>query len=139
MVFPGNRPGGPIAMPNLTPLVDVMLVVLVVVVATFPMLQRPLVLPLPQATWCGPEAYAPRPPPIELSLDAANHLRWNGVPLPLGAVAAQLQVFSTLPAQQRPTVRLRTTGDTDYQALSEVMVAVDNAGLMSGLGIDADD
>ncbi|WP_457320818.1 ExbD/TolR family protein, partial [Stenotrophomonas sp. P5_B8] len=83
--------------------------------------------------------YAPRPLPIELSLDAANHLRWNGVPLPLGAVAAQLQVFSTLPAQQRPTVRLRTTGDTDYQALSEVMVAVDNAGLMSGLGIDADD
>jgi hypothetical protein len=36
-------------------------------------------------------------------------------------------------------VRLRTTGDTDYQALAEVMVAVDNAGLMSGLGIDSDD
>lgn len=60
-------------------------------------------------------------------------------PAAVGRSGRALQVFSTLPAQQRPTVRLRTTGDTDYQALSEVMVAVDNAGLMSGLGIDADD
>lgn len=138
MVFTGSSARGLMAMPNLTPLVDVMLVVLVVVVATFPVLQQPLPLSLPRGTWCGPDAYGPHPPPIELSLDAANQLRWNGLPLPLSALPMQLQAFSGVPAQQRPTVLLQTAGDTDYQAMAQVMVAVDNAGLISRLGVSWD-
>src|SRR3546814_9424746 len=70
---------------NITPLVDVLLVLLVIFMMTAPVLSRPIPLTLPQSAPPDAERLPP-PEPIRLRIDAAGGLSWNGNATSLSAL-----------------------------------------------------
>ncbi|HZH42990.1 MAG TPA: biopolymer transporter ExbD [Lysobacter sp.] len=112
----------PIAAINITPLVDVMLVLLVIFMLSVPLLTRTLVTALPQS---GPA----RPTPAEpLALD----VRADGYLLE-GRMhdAATLQAVLAERVRRQPdaTLLLRAGGDVDYQAVATALAAAQHSGV----------
>ncbi|KAG0752182.1 hypothetical protein G6F24_013748 [Rhizopus arrhizus] len=90
MAFSSAGRSGPLAEINVTPLVDVMLVLLIIFIVTAPIVARPIAVQLPQATDRTIDRPEP-PPPIELRLDASNQLSWDGQPMAISDLQARLQ------------------------------------------------
>jgi len=85
---PSADPYRPMAEINVTPLVDVTLVLLVVFIITAPLLTYAIKLDLPAAQ--AAPAGAP-PAAIDVSIDAAGRLYWNGTALEADALEARLK------------------------------------------------
>ena len=95
---------------NMTPLVDVMLVLLIVFIITVPVLQHAVPLSLPSAN-SAPEQL--KPDHIQIAIDAQGQTFWNGQP-----VAAE-----ALPE------RMRTDRNVRYDAVARTLAAAQQAGL----------
>jgi biopolymer transport protein ExbD len=109
---------------NVTPLVDVMLVLLVIFIITAPLLARALKLDLPQAD--APPA-AVQPQTIQLAVDAAGAMRWNGEPVDGQELAARLaKVASESP---QPELHLGADRAVRYEHVAAVLAAAQKAGL----------
>jgi biopolymer transport protein ExbD len=108
---------------NVTPLVDVMLVLLILFMISAPLVMQRLDLPLPQAT--------PRPPivtsKLELQLDAAGEVWMDGRELSRAALRGVL----TLEAARgdAPILSIDASPEAPYQAVAEVLSLAQNAGL----------
>ena len=121
----GNRE--PLADINVTPLVDVMLVLLIIFIVTAPMLARPIVVDLPQRTPQQLVQAAP-PEPIALRLDADGQVFWNASPLPLQQLQARLsEEMQVASGQQQPELRITASPDAQYAVLAKVLAAAKNA------------
>ena len=127
MAFSTAGRSGPLADINITPLVDVMLVLLIIFIVTAPILARPIDIALPQRIDRPVDRV--EPPPIELRLDAASQLTWNGVPVAVAVLPARLQAEADAHAGQVPELRIATDPAADYQALVTVLAAADAAGM----------
>lgn len=119
---------GPLADINITPLVDVMLVLLIIFIVTAPIVARPIDIALPQRVDRPVDRVEP-PPPIELRLDAASELSWDGVPIAPAVLPARLQAEADAHAGQVPELRITSDPAADYQALVRVLAAADAAGM----------
>ena len=71
MAFTSNSGGGPMADINVTPLVDVMLVLLIIFMVTVPPLSYPIQVDLPQPSNVPPPPSNP-PPAIRIRIDAGG-------------------------------------------------------------------
>jgi len=120
----GHAPAQPMAEINVTPLVDVMLVLLVIFIITAPLLARALKLDLPQAD--APPALV-QPQTIQLTIDASGSLRWNGEPLENEELASRLAAA----ARQTPPPELHLGADraVRYEHVAAVLAAAQKAGL----------
>jgi biopolymer transport protein ExbD len=111
---------------NITPLVDVLLVLLVIFMITAPAVTRTIGLDLPQPT------PRPSPPPeaIELRIDASGAVRWDGAEQPLSALQGLLEVERQRHAEGRqPLLKIDASDDADYQAVATVLAAARSAGM----------
>jgi len=126
MAFGGFEPGSsqPMSEINVTPLVDVMLVLLVIFIVTAPLLTHAVRVDLPQA---AARPAPQKPQTIALAIDGEGRVFWNTQPIAL----AELRVRLTQEAarQPQPEVHLHADRNTRYQELAEVMAAAQNAGL----------
>ncbi|MCW0377517.1 Biopolymer transport protein ExbD [Xanthomonas sacchari] len=120
----GNR--GPLAEINVTPLVDVMLVLLIIFIVTAPMLTRTITMDLPQRTH-APLRLLPPPEPIQLRLDASGQLFWNAAPLSFRDLQPRLQEAMAQAAGNPPELRIDASPDADYEAMAKVLAAAKNA------------
>lgn len=114
---------------NLAPLVDVLLVLLALVIATLPMAQAAAVLPLDQRTACPPGPGHALPAPIALHVDAAGGVFWDGRPLDDPALQRALAQLRQLPSAQQPVLHLTTADQTDYGDMARVLLAIQQRGL----------
>ncbi len=80
MAMSSFRGKGVIAYINVTPLVDVLLVLLVIFMVTAPMVSQKVKMDLPQASAELPVQSSPQKP-IHLKIDQNGQIYWNGVPL----------------------------------------------------------
>lgn len=114
----------PLSEINVTPLVDVMLVLLVVFIVTAPLLTHSIEVNLPQAST---QANHEKPETITLAIDGAGHLFWNNAPIDRAALSQNLHIA----AQRRPqpVLYVRADRDTRYQLIAEVMAGADRAKL----------
>lgn len=109
---------------NVTPMVDVMLVLLVIFILSAPLLTPAIKLDLPRA----PAAAAQQPAvAIVLSIDAKGRIFWNDAPLAALELAARLAQAATLTPQ--PELQLRADKETRYEAVAQVMAAAQSKGL----------
>jgi biopolymer transport protein ExbD len=118
--------GRPLADINVTPLVDVMLVLLIIFIVTAPMVAVPIPVDLPQRS----ERWVPRPdppPPIELRVDAGNQLFWNGQPIGRATLQAQLQEQAQAHAGNLPELRIDASPDAQYEVMAQVLADASNA------------
>lgn len=123
----GNS-GRPLADINVTPLVDVMLVLLIIFIVTAPMVSVPIPVDLPQRTEKVVQRLDP-PPPIELRVDASDQLYWNGELLAIGDLQARLQAQADLYEGNQPELRIDASPDAQYQVMAKVLVAANNTSM----------
>ncbi len=127
MAFGGFEQGDnsqPMSEINVTPLVDVMLVLLVIFIVTAPLFTHAIRVDLPQT---DAQPTPKKPETVALALDADGGLSWNGETVTLADLAPRLIEAAT--KQPQPEIHLYADHDTRYQALAEVMAAVQTAGL----------
>ncbi|GIL05225.1 biopolymer transporter ExbD [Betaproteobacteria bacterium PRO7] len=120
----GTSPSQPMAEINVTPLVDVMLVLLVIFIITAPLLSYAIKLDLPDAR--APAANAASDA-IKLSIDADGRVFWNSEPLGEGELAPRLAAAARQSPQ--PELHLRADKGTRYERIAAVMSAAQEAGL----------
>ena len=121
---PSADPFRPMAEINVTPLVDVTLVLLVVFIITAPLLTYAIKLDLPAAQ--AAPAGAP-PAAIDVSIDVSGRLYWNGVALDAKSLDARLkQAAQQLP---QPELHLRADRSARYEFVAQLMSAAHQAGV----------
>ncbi len=105
MAFGGldhQEAAAPMAEINMTPLIDVMLVLLVIFIITAPLLTHAIRLDLPKVASASAREL---PDTITLSIDADGHLFWDATPLSQDALAARFRAAAAQP--QPPELHLR--------------------------------
>jgi biopolymer transport protein ExbD len=117
-------PSQPMADINVTPLVDVMLVLLVIFILTAPLLSYSIKLDLPNDPAPASE---PAPATVRLSIDADGAVYWDGEPVS----DAQLTARMTEAAKNitLPELHLRADKATRYERISFVLSTAQQAGL----------
>lgn len=113
---------------NVTPLIDVMLVLLIIFMVTAPMMSYEIQIDLPQPSKNKVEQEKEPPPPIRLRIDAGGQLFWDNSPLPKSALQPSLMVESSRDPQ--PTLELETSPDVRYEVLAEVLATAKNSGMI---------
>ncbi len=110
---------------NITPLVDVMLVMLVIFMIAAPVFSKAIPLNLPQT---GPDQPDP-PPPIELRIDAAGEVFLGGQPMPVSALSSVFSAERERAGTQPVILSIDANGEADYQVVAKVLAVAQNAGL----------
>jgi len=127
MAFSSNSGGGPMADINVTPLVDVMLVLLIIFMVTAPILSYPIDVDLPQKVLNPPPQTKEPPPPIRLRIDASGQVYWNDSPTPISALKSMMTTEVERDPNNQPTLEVDTNGDADYGVLAKVLAIARNA------------
>jgi biopolymer transport protein ExbD len=122
MAFSSGGGGGPMADINVTPLVDVMLVLLIIFMVTAPTLSYPIDIDLPQKST--------NPPPIALRIDAAGQVYWNEAAQPISALENLMEVEVNRDPTNQPQLEIDTSPDADYGVLAKVLASAKNAGMI---------
>ena len=109
---------------NMTPLVDIMLVLLVIFIITIPVMQHAVNVELPRAS---NQVNTAKPETIRLDVDASGAYFWNDAPLQDNDLAAQLATA----AGAQPQAELHIRGDraVRYERVARVMAAAQRAGM----------
>src|SRR6185369_4745241 len=114
----GGSTGGVMAEINVTPLVDVMLVLLIIFMITAPLAAHKIKVELPIASLERPPEDAASQP-ITLTVKDTGDLFWNDEPITEATMIAQLRVAAQ--RQPQPEVQIRADKDTEYQVIQTVM------------------
>jgi biopolymer transport protein ExbD len=130
MAFTTGGGAGPMADINVTPLVDVMLVLLIIFMITVPMLSHKIPIDLPQPTPPPPVPPPPPPEPIKLVVQSNGQLFWNEEPVTEEALQAQLRVIGGKPKHQQPELDIKPDRNAKYQLVASVMADAKNAGMI---------
>jgi len=123
----GGSTGGVMAEINVTPLVDVMLVLLIIFMITAPLAAHKIKVELPIASLDRPPEEAASQP-ITLTVKDTGDLYWNDEPITEATMQAQLRVIAQ--RQPQPEVQIRADKDTEYQVISTVMGDAKGAGIV---------
>ena len=128
----GGNKGGPKGDINVTPLVDVMLVLLIIMMLVAPMLQKGVNLKLPEATntMDKPETQEQ----TVVAVDSANQLYVNGIQV--SKVDFADRVKETLEEKTEKVVLIKGDVDASYSAIMQAMddlraVNIENIGLIT--------
>ncbi|NUS37678.1 MAG: biopolymer transporter ExbD [Lysobacter sp.] len=127
MAFSTNSGGGPMADINVTPLVDVMLVLLIIFMVTAPILSYPIDIDLPQKVLNPPPQTKEPPPPVRLRIDASGQVFWNDSPTPVSALKSMMETEVERDPSNQPTLEIDTNGEADYGVLAKVLATARNA------------
>ena len=116
----GNKEdGAPMAEINVTPLVDVMLVLLIIFMITTPLMNHKVKVALPEATLVKKEEKKQQIPPITISVTETGELFLNDEPTTKQAIESRLSVEAqTVP---QPTLQIRGDKTTAYHLVSDIV------------------
>lgn len=109
---------------NMTPLVDVMLVLLIIFIITVPVINHAVNLNLPRASSQPTDL---KPPHVTLSIDADGGLRWDEAALSESQLALRIQEAAA--RQPQPELHLQADRNTRYEKIAQVMSMAQRAGL----------
>ena len=123
----GNDSGGPMAEINVTPLVDVMLVLLIIFIVTAPIVTYPIEVDLPQRVINPPPQLRDPPPPIDLRIDASGQVSWNNSPVATTELQAKMENEVQKDPTNQPELRIDANPDAQYDVMAKVLAAAKNA------------
>lgn len=109
---------------NMTPLVDVMLVLLIIFIITVPAIQHSIKLDLPNAANRPNDAQAPH---INVGIKANGSLSWDGLPIASNQFVEKITAASA--AQPQPELHLYADRQTPYERVAQVMATAQSSGL----------
>ena len=126
----GGRRGGkrrPLAEINVTPFVDVMLVLLIIFMVTMPIQSYPIKIDLPQKSQTPPPEDKDPPEPIKLRIDASGQVFWNDSPTPVSALENMMSSEVQKDPTNQPQLQIQTNDDAQYEVLAKVLASAKNA------------
>ena len=109
---------------NMTPLVDVMLVLLIVFIITVPVMKNAVNIDLPRA---AARAQDTKPLTVRLSVDAQGTYYWNDARLPESSLETMLRAEAARSPQ--PELHIRGDKSVRYEKVALAMAAAQRAGL----------
>jgi biopolymer transport protein ExbD len=121
----GNNEADPVPMVemNTTPLIDVLLVLIVMLIITIPVQLHSVTLDMPSA-----QTNTVVPEVVVLQMDAAGFLRWGNEMLPdIPALNAKVNAAAAL--RNQPEIHLRPSADTPYAYVAAFLAMAQKAGL----------
>ncbi|HEY5799007.1 MAG TPA: biopolymer transporter ExbD [Burkholderiaceae bacterium] len=122
--FNDHKHSGPMAEINVTPMVDVMLVLLVIFIITAPLFTHALKLDLPNA----PAAPAGQQPAVvALAIDAEGKIYWDELEITRDEMRARMALQAKQKTQ--PEIQLRADKKTAFEVVADVMSAAQSSGL----------
>jgi len=110
---------------NMTPLVDVMLVLLIIFIITVPVLTHSVNVDLPRASNQQTEL---KPQTVQLAVTANGDVFWNEDKLDAAALTARLKTAAAMSPQ--PEIHLRGDKAVPYEHVVKTMAAVQQAGIL---------
>lgn len=110
---------------NMTPLVDVMLVLLIIFIIAVPVITHSVKVDLPRADNTVNEI---KPETVNLSIAADGKIHWNETTIS----DEELQVRLTAEASKQPQPEIHIRGDrkVEYEHVMSVMASVQRAGIL---------
>ncbi len=123
----GGSEGGVMAEINVTPLVDVMLVLLIIFMITAPLAAHKIKVELPIASLDKPPDEGASHP-ITLTVKDTGDLYWDDESVTEAGMQAKLRVAAQ--RQPQPELQIRADKDTEYSLISTVMGDAKAAGMV---------
>jgi len=108
---------------NTTPLIDVMLVLLVMLIITIPIQLHAVNLEMP----VGAPPVQEKVEKIRIDIDADNHLQWNGIAVSMAELDQKMLGIGQLAMQ--PEVHIRADKDARYAVFANVLAGTKRHGL----------
>jgi biopolymer transport protein ExbD len=125
MAFASNSSGGPMADINVTPLVDVMLVLLIIFMITAPLMSHKVKVELPSASLNKkPEILVP---PVTVAIKATGEVYWNDQLMNEALLEQNLAV--TVARDPQPQVDIRADDTTKYSLIQKTVRTIRNSGM----------
>ncbi len=109
---------------NTTPLIDVMLVLLVMLIITIPIQLHSVTLEMPVG---APPTSLVKPEKIQIDIDAKSVVYWQG--LPVTAEALQANMTELAKAEVQPEIHLRPNKEASYAVFANVLSSTRRLGL----------
>jgi biopolymer transport protein ExbD len=110
---------------NMTPLVDVMLVLLIIFIITVPVLTHSVKVDLPRVS---NEKQEIKPQTVTLTVKADGAVFWDDTPI--DAAALELKLVEQAQRQPQPEVHIRGDKAAPYEHVLKTMAAVQQSGLL---------
>ena len=105
---------------NTTPLIDVMLVLIVMLIITIPMQTHATKLDMPQP---NPTDNPVPPQVVNLVIDSDNSIYWDGTPVTLLELQQHFHQYSNVPVESQPELHIRPDKWTKYDMVAQVLAA----------------
>jgi biopolymer transport protein TolR len=129
MNLPSQRSGGrraPMAEINVTPLVDVMLVLLIIFMVTAPLLTAGVPVNLPDSR---AKPLEQEQKPVDMAIDEAGRVFIDKTDVTATLPDSLAEIAGKAPANEPPQVLLRADTTIDYGKVARVMGELNRAGL----------
>jgi biopolymer transport protein TolR len=124
----GRRKSRPMAEINVTPMVDVMLVLLIIFMVSAPLMTAGVPIELPQTK--GKQLSTPKEPPLTITVGKAGEvfIGDNKTAVALEELVAKLSAIAKQRAQNDDAIYVRGDKSADYGAVMKVMGRLSAAG-----------
>lgn len=124
----GNeQQSGPMAEINVTPLVDVMLVLLIIFMITAPLMSHKIQVKLPENRLEVVDQTLVPGRPITIAIRNSGEMFWNDQPIQRSLLESQLAVEAQKKPQ--PRVEIRADRTTRYRVVSDVVKIAKDVGM----------
>ncbi|MDQ3228304.1 MAG: biopolymer transporter ExbD [Pseudomonadota bacterium] len=120
--------GGVMASINVTPLVDVMLVLLIIFMITTPLMSHKTQVKLPQANLDDKEAAKQETAPITIAVTEDGAIFWNDEPITKALMESRLSSAAQLTPQ--PPLNLRGDRTTKMRVINEITKIAQQQGML---------
>ncbi|HEY4318718.1 MAG TPA: biopolymer transporter ExbD [Herbaspirillum sp.] len=122
--FNDQQNNAPMAEINVTPMVDVMLVLLVIFIMAAPLFTHAIKLDLPTAQSAPSDE---KPQTVTIAVDPNGKLFWNEAPVSRNDLTARLAAASA--KQPQPDILIRADKNTRYEVVTDLLSAAQTQGL----------
>ena len=109
---------------NVTPFIDVMLVLLIIFIITIPVINHAVKIDLPRASNKPDDA---KPQSVNVEINADGQVFWNNQPV--DEATLQADIAQAAQQQPQPEMHLRADRNVRYERVAQVMASIQRGGL----------
>ena len=122
----GKDDGAPMMEMNMTPLIDVLLVLLIMFIITIPVATHSVDIDLPQPNPTPPDVFV-EPEKNKLVLSAQNEILWNGNAIDMGQLRTLLQESTQMAVE--PELQFEPEARASYDLSAKVLQIIKASGV----------